>query len=306
MMRVSEWMRELKVWYQQLTGNIEGPGKERMKFIWGDRIHARYSAPLQQHRHCLSVVSRKRGRGGDISCQKTRGGTGLTAPVSCGSIWSQTAENEAVTSPQPQLSVLPPSITLSGKQGHTRHPGTSGIWQKYLQATASPHSYTQESEAICSWIHHLVLDLCVSTYRIDICVFVSFTFGGSATPWPEVTSLSPPRKKPRVYLAGQRCRRGSQWVPLCSGWRGGRRPLHCRTSPCRHHRSCTRARSACPCCSARDGRCRWWGWGGKRCSAHAAWSQSALSKSMPCCLRVESKRTVELTCRANAFSREWR
>lgn len=106
-----------------------------------------------------SSVSRSKEGGGDISCQKTRGGTGLTTPVSCGTIWSETAEDEKVTSPQLQLSVLPPRIPLPGKQGHTRHPGTLGIWKKYLQAIVFPHSYTLESEAICSWLHHLVLDL---------------------------------------------------------------------------------------------------------------------------------------------------
>lgn len=133
---------------------------------------------------------------------------------------------------------------------------------------------------------------------------MSFTFCGSAAPWPELKSLSPLKKKPRVYLAGQRCRRGSQWVLLCSGWQGGRRSLRCRTSPCRHHHNCTRAQSVCPCCSARGGRCRWSGWGGKRCSAHVVWSQSALSKSMPYCLRVENKWREELICRANTFSGE--
>ena len=148
------------------------------------------------------------------------------------------------------------------------------------------------------------LTMCVSTYKIYI--YICITFGGSATPWPWLKSLSPPKKKPRVYLAGQRCRRGLQWVPLCSGWRGGRRPPRCRTSPCRHHHSCTHARSACPCCSALGGRCRWSGWGGKRCSAHVVWSQSALLKSMPYCLRVENKWREELICRANTFSREGR
>lgn len=153
--------------------------------------------------------------------------------------------------------------------------------------------------------------MCVSmcnlyTYmRVCVCICILHLCWIS-TPWPEQKSLSPPRKQPRLYLAGQRCRRGLQWVPLCSGWREGRRPQRCRTSPCRHRRSCTRARSACLCCSARGGRCRWSGWGGKRCSAHAVWSQSASSKSTPYCLGADNKRRGELIHRASMFSRKGR
>lgn len=145
-----------------------------MKFICGDRTRARCSAPLQQHRHHLNVVSQGQRREVGISpAKKTRGGTGLTTPVSCGSIGSETAEDEKVTSPQLQLSVLPPRIPLPGKQGHTRHPGTLGIWKKYLQAIVFPHSYTVESEAICSWLHHLVFDLAP---WVCVCLHIIYTY----------------------------------------------------------------------------------------------------------------------------------
>lgn len=180
-----------------------------------------------------------------------------------------------------------------------RHPGTMGTCQNicrpYFFATpvwSHPCLKPYGADYICSLFWPFMC-MCVSTCDIYTCTCVRMHLYLSSLvdqqPPGQDRRAHPPKKQTRLYLAGQICRRGLQWVPLCSGWRGGRRPQHCRTSPCRLRHSCTRARSACLCCSAQGGRCRWSGWGGKRCSARAAWSQSASSKSMPCCLWVEKK-----------------
>lgn len=139
-----------------------GQGKDEI-YLWRQTTCKMLSPFIAAQAPFKCSVSRKKGGGGDISCQKTRGGTGLTTPGSCGcqepGIWSENTEDEKITCPQPQLSVLPPGTPLPGKQGPTRHPSTLEIWQKNLQAIFSPCSYTPGSEAIGSWLHHLVLDL---------------------------------------------------------------------------------------------------------------------------------------------------
>lgn len=135
---------------------------------------------------------------------------------------------------------------------------------------------------VCVWVLHL---WCISTMA-------------------RTEKFVPPRKKCKLYPAGQRCRRGWRWAPLGWGWQGGRRPRRCRTSPRPPRRSCTRARSACPCCSAPGARCRWSGWAGKMCSARFVWSQSAVSKSTLYCLGAKNKQRGQLICIANTFNKE--
>lgn len=186
------------------------------------------------------------------------------------------------------------SHTSSHRAGPCETSWHNGNLPEYLQAVFFRHPCLKPygADYICSLFWPFMC-MCVSTCNIYTCTCVRMHLYLSSLvdqqPPGQDRRAHPPKKQTRLYLAGQICRRGLQWVPLCSGWRGGRRPQHCRTSPCHLRHSCTRARSACLCCSAQGGRCRWSGWGGKRCSARAAWSQSASSKSMPCCLWVEKK-----------------